>query len=283
MAATPRQTALVTGASSGIGEAIARRLAGEGMDLVLVARTHHALQALAETLAQQHKVRVTPLQADLSKPGCGEALRSEITSRGIAIDVLINNAGVGTYGLFERIAAQAERDEVAINVMAVVDLTHAFVPDMLRRRRGVVLNIASTAAFQPGPYMAVYSASKAFVLSFSEALWAEYRERGVHVTALCPGAVDTGFIARLGDPTVRQTRVFSSTHSVEKVAQDALLALRGTAPSRIVGMKNWFLTQSSRFSPRAITARISGSLLQPPWLRQQGGVKSLLIQDEPGQ
>jgi hypothetical protein len=276
-------TALVTGASSGIGEAIARALAKAGMNLVLVARSQVALQALALELSQSHGIRAVPLTVDLRQSGCGQRLRRQLQAIGMdAIDVLVNNAGFGTYGPFEGICPETEQDEIAVNVSSIVDLTHAFLPGMLSRHQGAVLNLASTASFQPGPYMAVYAASKAFVLSFSEALWAEYRERGVHVVALCPGAVDTPFIDRLGDVSIRQTSIFSSLHSADKIAQEALIALRDAAPSRIVGIKNWLMVQSSRVSQRSLTARISASLLQPPWVRKQGGAKNLLAQHERG-
>jgi uncharacterized protein len=256
-------TALVTGASSGIGEAIAYRLAREGLNVVLVARSEAKLQALAARLANEHGVAATALAADLSKPGCGEALRGRVEATGITIDVLVNNAGFGTYGAFETTDASAEQAMIAVNTAAVVDVTHAFLPGMLQRRRGAVLNVASAVAFQPGPYMAVYAATKAFVLSFSEALWVECRERGVRVTALCPGAVDTPFIDALGNPAVRRTAAFSSTLRPERVADDAIRALRGNGPTRIVGAKYWFLAQAGRLAPRRAVARISGYVFRP--------------------
>jgi short-subunit dehydrogenase len=150
-----------------------------------------------------------------------------------------------------------------VNVAAVVSLAHAFLPGMLERGQGAVLKVASTASFQPGPYMAVYEATKAFVLSFSEALWAEHRQRGIHVAALCPGAVATGFIDRLGDPNVRKTAVFAVTLRPEQVALRAISALRSRKPTHIVGIKNWWLAQSPRFSPRTWVAMIGASVLQP--------------------
>jgi short-subunit dehydrogenase len=167
------KTALVTGASSGIGEAVARRLAQEGANVVLVARSEAKLRALADTLSEDHGINAVVVVADLIKPSTGEAVRRHVDAQGIAIDVLVNNAGFGTYGPFEDIEPGREQDEVAVNVVALVGLTHAFLPPMLQRGHGAILNVASTSAFQPGPYMAVYAATKAFVLSFSEALWAE--------------------------------------------------------------------------------------------------------------
>lgn len=257
------KTALITGASSGIGAAIARRLAGEGVHLVLVARSIDRLQALADQLSRQQGVRATVLCADLALPGCGARLQEQVRAQGLGIDILVNNAGFGTYGAFDTIAAELEQAEIAVNVAALVDLTHAFLPDMLQRGQGVILNVASTAAFQPGPYLAVYGATKAFVLSFSEALWAEVRGRGVHVAALCPGPVDTAFIDRLGDPSVRQTAVFSRLMQPDQVAARALQAMRGSAPTHIVGVRNWLMAQSARLSPRAVVALVGAAMLRP--------------------
>jgi short-subunit dehydrogenase len=264
MKLTRGMTALVTGASSGIGEAIARRLARAGVDVVLVARSEDKLQALAARLADEHGVRATALVADLGKPGCGQVLRRSTEARGITIDVLVNNAGVGAYGEFETADAEADQAMIALNTGAVVDVTHAYLPGMLQRRRGAVMNVASAVAFQPGPYMAVYAATKAFVLSFSEALWVECRERGVHVTALCPGAVETPFIDALGDATVRRTGAFSSTLRPEHVAEQAIRALHQEGPTRIVGTKYWLLAQADRLAPRSVVARISGRIFRAP-------------------
>ncbi len=255
-------TALVTGASSGIGREIACKLAGEGLNVLLVSRSEAKLQDLAARIGDDYQVRATAVPMDLRKAGCGDALHNWTESNGVVVDVLVNNAGFGAYGEFETIAAETDQAMIAVNMAAVVDLTHAFLPGMLQRRRGGVVNIASSIAFQPGAHMAVYAASKAFVLSFSEALWVECRTRGVHVVALCPGPVETAFIAALGDETVRHTRAFSETLPPEQVADEAIRALRGKAPTRIVGTKYWLLAQSARFAPRSIVARISGHLLE---------------------
>ncbi|MFZ4651218.1 MAG: SDR family NAD(P)-dependent oxidoreductase [Rubrivivax sp.] len=267
MQALAGKTALVTGASSGIGEALARQLASRGVHLVLVARSQDRLQALAQELAARHGVQARALAADLAQPGCGAALQARVQALGESVDILVNNAGFGTYGPFEEIAPAQEQREIALNVAAVVDLTHAFLPAMLARGEGVVLNVASTAAFQPTPYLAVYGATKAFVLSFSEALWAEYRGRGIHVAALCPGAVDTAFIAGLGDPAVRHTSVFASTLSPESVARRAVQALLGTSPTHIIGAKNWLMAQSARITPRRIVAAVGAALMRPARLK----------------
>lgn len=265
------KTALVTGASSGIGEALARQLASQGVHLVLVARSQDRLQALAQELGTRHRVRAQALAADLAQPGCAAALQARVQALGATVDILVNNAGFGTYGPFEDIVAAEEQREIALNVAAVVDLTHAFLPAMLARGEGAVLNVASTAAFQPTPYLAVYGATKAFVLSFSEALWAEYQGRGIQVAALCPGAVETAFIAGLGDPAVRHTPVFASTLSPEEVARRAVQALRGTSPTHIVGAKNWLMAQSARLTPRRVVAMFGAALMRPARLKARPG------------
>ena len=268
------RTALVTGASSGIGEAIARKLAAAGAHLVLVARSESALSRLAVELKEAYGSRCTVITADLSTTGGPVEVQREIELKNIEIDILVNNAGFGTYGPFETLAAETERREIAVNISALVGLTHAFIPGMLERRSGAVLNIASTAAFQPAPYMAVYAATKScvfsfccvfvvFVLSFSEALWAEFQGRGVHVAALCPGPVDTGFIDKLGDASIRQTSVFSKTVKPEQVAEKALEALQSPNPTHIVGFKNWLLANSVRLAPRRVVAKAGAGLLRP--------------------
>jgi short-subunit dehydrogenase len=258
------KTALITGASSGIGAAIAIRLAAEGAGLVLVARSEDKLQALATLIGSQHGRRPTVIAADLSRPDCATTLESQVQAKGLEVDILVNNAGFGTYGAFEALPAAGDQEQIAVNIAAVVALSHAFLPGMLARGHGAILNTASTAAFQPAPYMAVYAATKAFVLSFSEALWAEYRHRGIQVAALCPGAVDTGFIDRLGSASVRQTAVFASTLDAQTVAQHAVKALNSRAPTHIVGLKNWLMAQSVRFSPRSMVSLMGAAMLRPP-------------------
>lgn len=258
------QTALITGASSGIGEAIARKLAAEGVNLVLVARSQDKLTKLSNELIEQNAIRSITLAADLSKPRCGASILNQVNSHGISVDILINNAGFGTYGLFEAISPETEQDEIMVNVAAVVDMTHAFLPGMLQRQKGKILNIASTSSFQPVPYMATYAASKAFILSFSEALWAEYYKRKIHVVALCPGAVETGFIDALGNKSIRQTPIFSTTISPRQVANHALKALLlEKKPTHIIGLKNWLMAYSVRFSPRTLVALIGEKMLRP--------------------
>ncbi len=256
--------ALVTGASSGIGEALARALAARGTHVLLTARSSTQLEEIGREIRQAGGA-ATVVPADLSRPGAAQRLHDEISRLGLAVDVLVNNAGFGHYGPFEAEPAEHLTGQLQVNVVALTELTRLFAPKLLERR-GSILNLASTAAFQPAPFMSVYGATKAFVLSFTEALWAEYHGRGLHIVAVCPGPVETPFIAAMG-PDVRQTAVFRRTLSTGQVVHACLAALEGTSPTRVVGLRNWLAVQSSRFAPRAMTARIGALMLKP---RQQG-------------
>ncbi len=253
------QTALITGASSGIGEALAHALAARGSHLILVARREDRLQALAQTLSARHGVQAHVIPADLTAPGAAQRLSEDLTRRGLTVDLLINNAGFATHGAFEGQSLGRQRDEITLNVTALVDLTHHLLPGMLDRGRGGVLNVASTAALQPDPYMAVYGATKAFVLSFSEALWAETRGRGVTVTALCPGATETPFFDVVG----AQEASVGRRDTPERVAHAGLRALERGRSHVIPGAANYALGQLSRFVPRAAAALVAARLLRP--------------------
>ncbi len=203
---TAPPTALVTGASSGLGREFAARLAARGHDLVLVARSRDRLEAVAEELTKAHGVTVHVLVHDLARPGAGRAVARELAERSLTVGLLVNNAGFGTAGRFEEIPAERDHDLLMVNVVALVDLTHALLPGMLERGSGAVLNVGSTAGYQPSPYLSVYSASKTFVLNFSLALRQEYRGRGIRVTALCPGPVETRFFEVVRHPQRRRRR-----------------------------------------------------------------------------
>ncbi|MFN7439664.1 MAG: SDR family NAD(P)-dependent oxidoreductase [Phycisphaerales bacterium] len=249
---------LITGASSGIGEALALALAARGDHVVLVARSLGRLEVIAERVREARGI-VTVLPADLSKPGAAQAVFDEVMRRGLSLDVLVNNAGLGHFGAFHEEPAAHLSEQLFVNVVALTQLSHLFVPHLLTRR-GTVLNIASTIAFQPAPYMSVYGATKAFVLSLSEALWAEYRGSGLRVVALCPGPVETPFIDAAG-ADLRSSRIFKRPSTVSQVGSAAVAALDGYGPTRIVGTMNWIMAQGARFAPRAFTARLSGWLL----------------------
>jgi short-subunit dehydrogenase len=255
-----RKVAIVTGASSGIGEALAGAMAAQGTHVVLVARSVDRLTALAARI-EGAGGEATVLPADLAAPGAAQRLFDEIQQRDLPVDTLVNNAGFGFYGPFETEAPTHLGEMLQVNIVALTELTRLFVPSLLERR-GAVLNVASTVAFQPSPYMSAYGATKAFVLSLSEALWAEYRGRGLHVAAVCPGPVETPFIDAMG-AGVRSTVVFRMALSVDDVVRACLRALDGKQPTRIVGFINWLLAQTSRFSPRALTARVSAAMFAP--------------------
>jgi short-subunit dehydrogenase len=254
-----KRTALVTGASMGIGAAFARALAERGANLVLAARSRDKLEALATALSGAYGVRAHAVAVDLSKPGAAERLRAETESRGLAIDLLVNNAGFATYGRFDEISAERQREEILLNCAALVDMAHAFLPAMVRRGSGAIVNVASTAAFQPLPYMAVYGATKAFVLSFSEALWAENRARGVRVLALCPGATDTPFFDVVGAPEAS----VGAREKPELVVARALDALDRGRSHLVSGTRNYVMAQAARVLPRAMLAASVERVMRP--------------------
>jgi short-subunit dehydrogenase len=255
-----QRTAVVTGASSGIGAALSLALGTRGDHVVLVARSASRLEELAQRIRDAGGA-ATVLPADLAQPGAAQRLHDAVRERGLAVDTLVNNAGFGYWGPFEAEPLAHLDGQLQVNVVALAELTRLFVP-MLLERGGVVLNIASTAAFQASPFISTYAATKAFVLSFSEALWAEYRGRGLRVAAVCPGPVDTAFIDAMG-AGIRSTPVFRRPLATDEVVRACCAALDGGGPTRVVGWRNWLLAQSTRFAPRAMNARIGALLLQP--------------------
>ena len=192
------KTALVTGASSGIGAQFARVLARRGCDLILVARREDKLRELAGELTAKYQIKAHVIARDLSDEWAARAIEAEVKARDLRVDILVNNAGFATQGDFAATDADLLHAQVMLNVTAVIDLTRAFLPAMIERRSGAIINVASLASFLPLPTQAVYGATKAFVLSWSEALWAENRARGIKVLALCPGATQTEFFERVG-------------------------------------------------------------------------------------
>lgn len=255
---TTRELVLVTGASSGIGRELARCFAAEGCVLVLTARREAELQALADELRRAHGTEATVLTADLGvADGVGHLLDG-LHARGLAPDVLVNNAGFGAHGEFTAIDAERTRTLLALNVEAPTLLAHALLPAMRARRRGGVLNVASTAAFQPGPYMAAYYASKAYVLSLSEALYEECRGDGVAVTALCPGPTATGFAA---EADVTRTRLFRlGAMDAATVARAGHAAFRAGRLLLVPGWRNRIGAFSVRLTPRGVVRRLVTAL-----------------------
>ncbi len=253
-------TALITGASAGIGRELARLFAADKHDLVLVARRLPELQALCSELEQRYGVTARALACDLGSPSALTALLSQV--RELELEYLVNNAGFGTVGKFAELPAEREADMVALNIGAVVRLTREVLPKMLARGRGRILNVGSTAGFQPGPYMATYYASKAFVNSFSEALSYEVRGTGVSVTLSCPGPTVTEFGAISG---VDKTRLFSmGAATAASVARDAYRAMQRGQAVAVHGFLNWLTTQLVRVSPRAWVRAITGTLNRVP-------------------
>ncbi|HEU4403502.1 MAG TPA: SDR family oxidoreductase [Candidatus Polarisedimenticolia bacterium] len=246
-----RTTALITGASSGIGRDLARLLAQHGHDVVLVARREAVLRELAAEMERAHGMRATVLPADLSDPGAPEALAARLRERGLQVDILVNNAGFGTYGPFATTDLATQMRLLRVNITALTHLTGLFLPGMLARRAGRILNVASTAAFQPGPFMAVYYASKAFVLSFSEALASEVRGSGVVVTALCPGPTRTEFQtgARMQGSKLVRRLAFMDSEKVARLGYEGLMKGRSLV---IPGLQNRLLAGLVRFLPRRV-------------------------------
>jgi short-subunit dehydrogenase len=243
------QTALVTGASMGIGVDLADSFARDGYDLVLAARSERALAEVAGRLATKHGVKATPIAVDLSRPGSGEDLAAAIAARGLGVDVLVNNAGYGIASAFDGSDRASQLGMIDVNVRALVELTHIYWPRMLANRRGGVLNVASTAAFQPGPLMAVYYASKAFVLSFSEALWKEAEGTGVHVSCLCPGPTVSKFRERAGTGRTRLARTGEPMSSVV-VADMGYQGFRQNRRVVVTGTRNAIVATLVPFVPR---------------------------------
>lgn len=257
------KTALITGASTGIGEVFARELAKRGMQVILVARSEGALRKLAAELTRQYNVRAEVIVADLGQENASAQVKAAVEEKGLHVDLLINNAGMGTYDAFEALDPERDHRQVMLNVTAVVDLAHAFLPAMVARGEGAVINVASMAAFMPMPYMAVYAASKAFVLSFSQALWAEYRQRGIQVVALCPGQVETAFHQALENTAPAA----GATVSAQQVVVVALQALEKGRSYIIPGLLNYLTIQSTRLMSRSFLAQASLSRLRPQSLQ----------------
>lgn len=256
------QTALVTGASMGIGVDLAECFAKDGYDLILTARSETALKEVADRLAATHKVKATAIAADLGVPGAGEKLAAEITTRGLTVDALVNNAGYGIAGAFNGSERAGQLGMIDLNDRALVELTHIYWPRMLANRRGGVLNVASTASFQPGPLMAIYYASKAFVLSFSEALWKEAEGSGVLVSCLCPGPTVSQFRERAGTGKTRLSRNGAPMSSA-KVAQMGYRAWTRNRRVIVTGARNAFLATLAPFLPRKTLLGIVHNMQSP--------------------
>jgi len=247
-------TALITGASSGIGRELAMVFAQNGWDLVLVARRADKLQELSQELQQAHKISAHTIPLDLTDPAAPQKLLRETAAHSLQVDALVNNAGVGSYGFFADIDVESDVNLLEINITALTKLTKYFMRPMIVRKKGYILNVASTAAFQPGPLMAIYYASKAYVLSFSEALSNELEGSGVSVTALCPGAVRTGFQEAAN---MTGSKLFKHvTLEASRVAREGYEAMMRGKRVAVPGLKHRLMVLGSRFTPRAIVLRV---------------------------
>ena len=250
------ETVLITGASSGIGRELARLFAGDGAGLVLVARSEGSLRELAGELAADYGVPAEVMPADLTRPGSPGQIARALAERHVDVDVLVNDAGFGARGPVAGIGAGRQLEMIEVNVAALTQLTALLLPGMLQRRRGEILNVASTAAFQPGPNQAVYCATKAYVLSFSEALAEEVRGSGVRVSCLAPGATDTGFAAQAG---MAGTRLFRrGVMDAGRAARAGHDGLRRGKTLIIPGLRNRVLVFSVRLAPRVLVTRVTG-------------------------
>jgi uncharacterized protein len=254
--------ALVTGASSGIGADLARVLAEHGHDLVLVARTQAKLEALGAELSGRYGVRAEVLVADLGDPAGPRRVDETLRERSLQIDLLVNNAGIGVHGPFAENDPQALLRLLQVNVIALTELSRLLLPGMLARRSGRVLNVASTAAFVPGPFMAAYYASKAYVLSLSVALENELAGSGVSVTALCPGPTRTNFSEAAGIARTRLFRAGGVMGSME-VARAGYAGMQAGKSIVVAGVRNRLIAGSSGLAPRSLTARIARALNEP--------------------
>ena len=254
------QTALITGASSGIGLDLTRLFAAGGFDLILVARSEAKLRQTAVELEREFGIGVTVLPGDLARPETPSLLMALLEEQGRSVDVLVNNAGYGLAGNFaQETDLRTELEMIQVNITALTHLTKLLLPLMVERKRGRIMNVASTAAFQPGPLMAVYYATKAYVLSFSEAIAEELTGSGVTVTALCPGPTATGF-AEAAEATNRRLFKLKTPMSSMEVARAGYAGLMRGQRIVIPGLANKFLAQSVRFAPRRLATKITRAL-----------------------
>ena len=251
-----RRTALVTGGSGGIGLELAKVLARSGFDITLVARKRDTLEAAAGQLEGQYDVKVHVFAADLRRSNAPESIFDFLVNESIPIEILVNNAGFGLGGEFAETDVTRELEMIQVNIVALTHLTKLFLPAMIKRKSGHILNLASTAAFQPGPLMAVYYATKAYVLSFSEALAEELRNSGVTVTALCPGPTRSDFAstARVGNSRLFTLFGVADAADVAEFGVQSMLQGKRVA---IPGIKNKIVAQANRFSPRALTTKVA--------------------------
>jgi len=248
-------TVLITGASIGIGYEFAKLFARDRHNLILVARNADKLTQVAAEL-QPHGITVKTVALDLATPLAPKFLFDQLQREGVRVDILINNAGYGVFGDFAQLPEAEILGQIDLNIRALTELTRLFLPAMIARRSGRIMNVASTAGFQPGPLLAVYYASKAYVISFSEAIANELQNSGVTVTCFCPGATNTGFAKRAATENSRLFKQLGGM-SAEKVALDGYRAVMEGRTLLISGAHNWLVAQSTRFAPRKMVTAVS--------------------------
>ena len=253
------KTALVTGASSGIGEAFARELASRKNNLILVARSQDKLEKLATELSSTYQIETEVIVRDLTDLAAGQTLFDAVSAKGLTVDLLINNAGFGDYGAFADRPLSKQLAMVQLNIMALVELTGLFLPLMQQRQNGAIINVSSIAGFQPIPYMPVYAATKAFVLNFSEALWAENKDLGVKILVVCPGPTESKFYDRADFPNAATGLNGMTMASAEKVVRETLTALdKGQSTVVAGGFANQIIVNLPRLLPRDILVNAVG-------------------------
>ncbi len=245
------KTALITGASSGIGQAFAEELAPRGTNLILVARSQDKLDRLAKQLQEKTSIDVEVIVQDLTEPQAGQKVYDWVQDKGLSVDCLINNAGFGDYGPFAERDLSKQLEMIQLNVTVLVELTHLFLSPMQQQRQGSIINVASIAGFQALPYLSTYSATKAFVLSFTEALWAENKDKGINCLALCPGPTESNFFEVADFPQSFENKNNGSLTSAQAVVKDALKALENNQSNVVTGgLANNLIVNTSRFFPR---------------------------------
>ena len=253
------KTALVTGASSGIGETFARELASRKTNLVLVARSQDKLERLATELSSKYQIEAEVIAKDLTEPSAGQVVFDAVKAKGLTIDLLINNAGFGDYGAFSDRPLEKQLAMVQLNIAVVVELTGLFLPLMQQRQDGAIVNVSSIAAFQPIPYMSIYAASKAFILNFTEALWAENKNSGVRILAACPGPTESQFYDRADFPDSATGLNSMTMVSAERVVRETLKALdKGQSTVVAGGFANQIIVNLPRLVPRDLLVNVVG-------------------------
>lgn len=252
--------ALITGASSGIGAAFAKELAKRGTNLILVARREDRLRRLCSQLEADYHIQCRVIAMDLAPLDASRQLFDEVKKQKLSVNILVNNAGIGVFGKLDETELEQNLQLIQINIITLTALTQLFLPDMLKEHKGVIINVASTAAFQALPYMSVYGASKAYVLSFTESLWAEYQKQGIQALALCPGPVATEFFHAMGS----EINTLGKKEMPDIVARSALNAINKNKVYVIPGAKkNYILANVSRFVPRKIALLITEKIMRP--------------------